>query len=216
MLKAMSTLHPPRSVRHVLCFCGVLATSSQMAWSALTLTLDVENLTATWTGSAVLDIRTLDGDVANIYIASSQLDIPVTAGYIDNDPSSFAVDVTINGISNGSISEAPNSERIYVDDSPMLIGVRVVDIIDNDGPGNRDSQITVTGNGVTYSINFNNLSQAQIDYLKTADGSELRFFRADSPENDLGEAGTVVIIPEPSQLTMLGLAGAGLLVRRRR
>lgn len=202
-------------VRQALCVCAIFCMAPK-AWSALTLTIDVVNMTATWTGSAVLEIRTNDGDDANVYIASSQLDIPVTAGFINNDPNS--IDITIDADANfvGTFTEAANSERIYVDDSPMLIGIRVVDIVDNSGPGNRDSFITVTGDGVTYGINFNNLTQAQIDYLETANGSELRFFRADSPENDLGDAGLVVIIPEPSTLTLLAPLSILALSRRRR
>ncbi|GAA5497440.1 hypothetical protein Rhal01_03636 [Rubritalea halochordaticola] len=210
----MSTLHPPRSVRHVLCFC-VLFGAAPVAWSALTLTLDLSNMTATWSGEAELDINTLNDDDAKVYIATTRLNIPPLDGYIETDPSSINETYSTE-ISNGSVSVAPNTERIYIDAATMLIGVRVVDILDMDGPGLRSSNVVATGDGVSYSINFDNLDQGDIDYLSGANGSSLRFFRSDSPENDLGAAGTVVVIPEPSHLAMMGLAGASLLVRRRR
>lgn len=183
--------------------------------AALTLTIDIVNMTATWSGSAVLDIKTLDGDDAKIYIATTQLDIPPLDGFIENDPASLMGSGTTD-IVNGGVTAAPNYERIYVDEITMLIGIRVVDILDMDGGGNRDTQVNVVGNGVTYGISFGGLTPEEFNFLSISNGASLRFFRSDSPENDLGDAGTVVIIPEPSTTVLvLPLAGLLILIRRR-
>ena len=72
--------------------------------------------------------------------------------------------------------------------------------------------ISVTGSGLADS--YSTLPITDKDWIESLDGRTLHF-QKDNRTNFGPVAGSIVVIPEPS-VTLLGLAGLGLVSRRKR
>ena len=219
--------HPFSSPIRSLSVAGILAISAQVpAQAAITLTIDTLAKTFTWSGTATSG-SVLVGDWSSKTI---QLGIDSWTGgtYVSADgdgalgvslpPSSLLGTSVTPDFYSGIPIVAVNPSNPFDPTNSIKIPLAEVEyrrILPQD-PTSAPITLIITGDGQAYS--YAGANQFRIDYLESLDGTELFFQDEQGGAGvfNIGSAGHIVVIPEPSSALLLIAAPFLFSLRRRR
>ena len=215
------------NIKTTILACIAPLVFTNIVHGALTLTVNTINQTLTWSGTATSTAIPLP-EFQNSFItlgtkATTNVNGRVP-GTVESQPG-LGVSISQSfGAGDGFIN-ADQPGQIYVNETTgnEFVAAFVANYFLF--AAGHTATITLTGNDTPYLYvvpgNPNSsLEQSQIDFLATLDGTEIHF-RTNNPNfvNDTyGSAGTinVILVPEPSTISLGGLGLLALIARRKR
>jgi len=210
-----------------LSVAGLVALIAQLpANAAITLTIDTISKTFTWSGSATSDSVELakespkiiqlgiDGWIGGIYISD---DAGAPLGVSIAPPSPRHVDIT-PAFDTGIPTVTVNPSNPF--DPTNSIRVRLGNVEYrppfSEDPATVSASFSITGDGQAYS--YATLNGNRTAYLESLDGTVLYFqdYQGGGSIVNIGTAGQIVVIPEPSSALLLIAAPFLFSLSRRR
>lgn len=209
-----SAIHRSIFLAPILAALGVMP-----AHGAITLLVDTNAKTFTWSGTA-----TSDGFVVTDMIPKFiRLGMGTWNGGTVSEHGDGAISATLNTVSGSFTALLPgfNPGQLVMADSQNSLYTDLGSVMKtfNGGfPGDETATVslTITGDGQTYS--YASSLPGEQAFLESLDGTDLYFqdFQGGLGTFNIGSAaGQIVVVPEPSTV-LLGLAAPLALLRRRR